>query len=97
MRPIADTQLGTRIREHQPRKHGSGLIPDGAWTTPDDRQILENVYAPGSHYLAYARSDIRLICEQENISDSRPEEWAMTYSSDVSEETTADSDWSLEF
>ena len=40
MRPIADAQLGTRIREHQPRKHGSGLIPDGAWTTPD-RQILK--------------------------------------------------------
>jgi hypothetical protein len=61
-----------------------------------DQRYSENIYAPGSHYLAYARYDIRLICEQANVSDGRPEEWAMTYSSSP-RQANVESDWSLEF
>lgn len=61
-----------------------------------DQRYNKTVYAPGSHYLAYASSDIRLIREQENVSDGRPEEWAMTYSSSP-RQANVNSDWSLEF
>jgi len=96
--PTTENQLG-KIGQAFTRLLNGGTSPELLSKSIDrywDQRWNKTVYAPGSHYLAFSLSDIALISQQESVSDDRPDEWTLAYSSAGTKTDTMDS-WSLDY